>query len=158
MTLSKVSPSSSHFKQNAKRFARFASLMSWQYLVPVCTQPSFFTKALHFAFRKVDSELFEDFSGEVGRGQLVVPLHLGVNEVHNRQCHLFSRSARQRGIFKRLPLVKTSQETSHTKATDFTIVFCKCSNYFTDVFGFFHEASQFLLSARALNDPCMVVK
>ena len=42
MTLSKLSLFSMHFMANSRRFTLFGLRMSWQYFVPVCTQPSFF--------------------------------------------------------------------------------------------------------------------
>ena len=46
ITLSNVSPSSWHFRANAKRLARFGSLTNWQYFVPADSHPRVFRALL----------------------------------------------------------------------------------------------------------------
>ena len=48
MTSPNCSPSIMHFWQNSSLFAWFCSRISWQYHVPLCSQPSFFRSRFVF--------------------------------------------------------------------------------------------------------------
>ena len=83
MTSLKLFLSSRLLMAKSSRFTLLGSWISWQYFVPVCTQPSFFANPFDFTLRKVVMELFVDLLAKMGHSKLVISLHFGIYEVQH---------------------------------------------------------------------------